>query len=210
MYATISFSRAVNMLKKGPPPHFSMDILRSEGLTSKHARASRTAANMDWKQCMQKCVAQGLRQGRRHSLLQRRQKRPRQGLQKLQNLSIHRQIRCGLHAGAMVCDFGKGHWQYLGPGLMAMFLTLQRDSLSGTTKTTQRSETTQAFQKSNSACYPPNSQAWTQCKTLPHHSFLPRHKILLHDVLVQGWPQNLIICSAPLLGPFAFATCISN
>ena len=129
MYATISFSRAVNMLKKGPPPHFSMDILRSEGLTSKHARASRTAANMAWKQCMQKCVAQGLRQGRRHSLLQRRQKRPRQGLQKLQNLSIHRQIRCGLHAGAMVCDFGKGHWQYLGPGLMAMFLTLQRDSL---------------------------------------------------------------------------------
>eukprot|EP00435_Cladocopium_sp_Y103_P047720 s1039_g14.t1 len=39
MYATISFSRAVKALKKGLPPHFSMDILRSEGLTSKHVRA---------------------------------------------------------------------------------------------------------------------------------------------------------------------------
>ena len=246
MYATISFSRAVKTLKKGPPPHFSMDILRSEGLTSKYVRA-RLQKDEHAVALHQTCFGNGACKNVW-----------RRGKDREENTHC---CRGGRRGPGKVCKnrntlqenwvwlacWGNGLWIWKRPmavpGPMpnwhvasnknsnwrwgAIFLTLQSDSLSGTTNTRQRSETTQAFQKSKSACYPPNCHvpklqslrndlSWisgcmqVDAWTLPHHYFQPSDKILLHDVFVQGWPQNLIICSAPLLGPFAFATSIFN
>ena len=36
--------------------------------------------------------------------------------------TLYRKTGCGLHAGGMVCEFGKGQWQYLGRCLIGMLL----------------------------------------------------------------------------------------